>query len=200
MILDDAIEGALDILFLAPERQQNTLWQQRVAEMTVKGVVIDEAHCISQWGHDFRPWYKRLVNVTVNLGLRTPVLALTATAPGNVVADVHDQIAPLGDAVFGLRLASHRPNIALGAFEAEGWTGRLASLLEITTRHEGEPGLVYVLTKSAARGNSPPRWTTSSCHHRAGSVTDASTGTGGPMRASSRLLGDSSPTTSPSSS
>lgn len=149
-ILDRAVEGQLDILFLAPERQQNQLWQERIADLSIKGLVIDEAHCISQWGHDFRPWYRRLVNVTVNLGLRTPVLALTATAPGNVVDDIRAQIAPRGEEVRGVRLDSHRSNITLVAFVAKNFAARLAYALEFAQQHEQEAGLVYVLTTDEA--------------------------------------------------
>lgn len=149
-VLDRAVAGELDILFLAPERQQNPLWQNRIPQMIIKGLVIDEAHCISQWGHDFRPWYKRLVNVTVNLGLRTPVLAVTATAPGKVVADICQQIAPQGESVRGVRLGSYRPNIELSAFAAQGFAQRLAHAYQLARQHGGQPGLVYVLTKEEA--------------------------------------------------
>lgn len=149
-ILARAVAGKLDILFLAPERQQNPLWQDQIPRMVIKGLVIDEAHCISQWGHDFRPWYKRLVNVTVNLGLRTPVLAVTATAPGDVVADIRQQIAPHGEPVDGVRLGSHRPNIALSARAAEGFAERLAHALQLARKHSGHAGLVYVLTTEEA--------------------------------------------------
>ncbi len=149
-VLDKVIAGEVDILFLAPERQQNRLWQDRIAQMNIKGVVIDEAHCISQWGHDFRPSYQRLVNVTLNLGLRTPVVALTATAPGDVVDDICRQIAPSGEQVDGVRLSSHRANIELAAYRATGFGERLAYALEIAERHRGDAGLVYVLTTQEA--------------------------------------------------
>ena len=146
----EAVAGELELLFLAPERQQNPLWQDQIPRMTIKGLVIDEAHCISQWGHDFRPWYKRLVNVTINLGLRTPVLAVTATAPGDVVEDIRQQIAPHGENVEGVRLGSHRPNIELSALAAEGFAERLAHALQLARLHSGQPGLVYLLTTEEA--------------------------------------------------
>lgn len=149
-VIASVIAGDVDILFLAPERQQNQLWQDRISEMVIKGVVIDEAHCISQWGHDFRPSYRRLVNVTQILGLRTPVLALTATAPGDVVDDIREQIAPSKEQVHGVRLGSHRTNIELAAYQANGFGERLAYALEIAKRHGRAAGLVYVLTTQEA--------------------------------------------------
>ncbi|HFE46544.1 MAG TPA: ATP-dependent DNA helicase RecQ, partial [Nannocystis exedens] len=149
-VIASVIAGDVDILFLAPERQQNRLWQDRISEMVIKGVVIDEAHCISQWGHDFRPSYRRLVNVTLNLGLRTPVLALTATAPGDVVNDIREQIAPSNEHVHGVRLSSHRTNIELAAYQADGFGERLAYALDIAKRHRNAAGLVYVLTTQEA--------------------------------------------------
>lgn len=149
-ILDEAASGKLDVLFIAPERLGNTAWKDRVVNMTVKAVVIDEAHCISQWGHDFRPWYKRLVRIVVGLGLRTPVLAVTATAPGQVVTDVEEQIAPERQRVEAIRLPSVRPNIAHSIWRAADEEERLALVAHAATRHAGKPGIAYFVTKEQA--------------------------------------------------
>jgi ATP-dependent DNA helicase RecQ len=174
-VLDRSVAGDLDILFLAPERQQNPLWRNRISGMNIKGLVIDEAHCISQWGHDFRPWYKRLVNVTINLSLRTPVLAVTATAPRNVVADIRQQIAPYGETVEGVRLGSHRPNIELSALAAKGFAERLAHALQLAREHRGQPGLIYLLTTEEAEmaaGFLSERGITASYYHARMNVED----------------------------
>lgn len=91
--LFDAIQGKVKILFIAPERQGNQEWQAALQSMKISMIVVDEAHCISQWGHDFRPDYRRIRNI-VNSYLPTdmPVLAVTATATPRVQKDIEDQL------------------------------------------------------------------------------------------------------------
>lgn len=146
-VLERAAAGALDILFLSPERQGNALWLEHVGRMEIKGVVIDEAHCISQWGHDFRPWYRRLVETILAIGIRTPVLAVTATAPRKVVEDVIGQIGPDDEPVAVERLDSHRANLALICWTVEGFATRLAALLHVARASNGAPGIAYLLTQ-----------------------------------------------------
>lgn len=91
--LADAIHGKIKILFIAPERQGNQEWQMALQTMKISMIVVDEAHCISQWGHDFRPDYRRIRNI-VNAYLPTdmPVLAVTATATPRVQQDIEEQL------------------------------------------------------------------------------------------------------------
>jgi ATP-dependent DNA helicase RecQ len=145
-VLETAAAGKLDILFLSPERQGNALWLEYVGKMEIKGVVIDEAHCISQWGHDFRPWYRRLVETIMGIGIRTPVLAVTATAPPTVVDDVIGQIGPEDEPVVVERLGSHRSNIELTCWTVEGFAQRIAALLHLARSFGGSPGIAYLLT------------------------------------------------------
>ncbi|MCP5984526.1 DEAD/DEAH box helicase, partial [Klebsiella pneumoniae] len=77
-------------------------------------LVIDEAHCISDWGHDFRPDYRRIRNLVSALPVTIPVLATTATANSRVVQDVAEQIAPSADDVFILRGPLARKSLRLG--------------------------------------------------------------------------------------
>ncbi len=90
--LDRAAAGDLRLLYVAPERFRSDRFRARIAGIRVARVAVDEAHCISQWGHDFRPDYRRLGPAIDLLG-RPPVIALTATAPREVQEDV---IAQLG--------------------------------------------------------------------------------------------------------
>lgn len=87
-IINEAKQGKLKILYIAPERQENALWLEEVRKMKLSMVVIDEAHCISVWGHDFRPAYRRIVNLVNLLPRGMPVLATTATATKRVESDV----------------------------------------------------------------------------------------------------------------
>jgi ATP-dependent DNA helicase RecQ len=157
-VFDAATAGTLDMLFIAPERLGNTIWKDRIPHIAVKAIVIDEAHCISQWGHDFRPWYRRLVKVMTGLGLRTPVLAVTATAPGRVITDVVEQIAPPAPRPqpTTVRLPSVRPNISHVVWAAAGVEQRLAFLALASYQRRGQPGIAYFVTQAEAEQAS--RW------------------------------------------
>jgi ATP-dependent DNA helicase RecQ len=85
--LDRARRGELRLLYVAPERFRSERFRERIAAVRVTRVAVDEAHCISQWGHDFRPDYRRLGSAIASLG-RPPVLAFTATAAKDVQEDV----------------------------------------------------------------------------------------------------------------
>ena len=87
-----AVEGEIKVLYIAPERLSNRIWQQYVLQMRISMIVIDEAHCISIWGHDFRPDYRRIMRLLDALPEDTAVLALTATANKRVEADILQQM------------------------------------------------------------------------------------------------------------
>ena len=72
--LEQAVTGQLKLLFIAPERLRNSLWQSYVSQMRISMLVIDEAHCISTWGHDFRPDYRRIVRLLGAIPSNVPVL------------------------------------------------------------------------------------------------------------------------------
>lgn len=91
-IIEDAIKGNVKILYIAPERQENSEWIEATRAMKLAMVVIDEAHCISVWGHDFRPAFRRIINLVKLLPTGLPVLATTATATKKVEMDVASQI------------------------------------------------------------------------------------------------------------
>ena len=144
------IEGRLerneiDVLLISPERLANEGFVSRVLpaiERTIGLLVIDEAHCISDWGHDFRPDYQRIGRLMPALGVSVPVLATTATANDRVVADVADQ---LGEQVAVIRGALARDTLRLDAIPLADQAERLAWLAENLPRLPGS-GIVYCLT------------------------------------------------------
>jgi len=91
-IINEAKQGKIKILYIAPERQENNEWIEATREMNLSMVVVDEAHCISVWGHDFRPAFRRIINLVNLLPKGLPVLATTATATKKVEADIAQQM------------------------------------------------------------------------------------------------------------
>ena len=92
-VIEDAKNDKIKILFIAPERQENSEWLEEVIKMKISMVVIDEAHTISVWGHDFRPSFRRIINLVKILPDNFPVLATTATATPRVQKDIAKQIS-----------------------------------------------------------------------------------------------------------
>ncbi|KAA3650735.1 MAG: ATP-dependent DNA helicase RecQ, partial [Bacteroidetes bacterium] len=90
--LDNAAYGNYKFLYVSPERLETELFKARLAKMNVNLVAIDEAHCISQWGYDFRPSYLNIVQLREQLP-NVPFLALTATATIQVVEDIQEKLA-----------------------------------------------------------------------------------------------------------
>ncbi len=91
-IINEAVRGEIKILYIAPERQENNEWIEATRQMNLSMVVVDEAHCISVWGHDFRPAFRRIINLVKILPRGFPVLASTATATKRVEQDIVRQI------------------------------------------------------------------------------------------------------------
>ncbi len=91
-VLSDAIEGRLKILYIAPERQENMEWMEASRRILISMIVVDEAHTISVWGHDFRPAFQRIVDIVNLQPENMPVLAITATATRRVQKDIEKQI------------------------------------------------------------------------------------------------------------
>src|SRR3990170_1435404 len=117
--------GEVDVLLISPERLNNPDFRDNVLPGLASStglLVVDEAHCVSDWGHDFRPDYRRLRTFLAGLSARTPVLATTATANARVAADVADQ---LGDALV-LRGALDRDSLRLAVLDLGTPAHRLA--------------------------------------------------------------------------
>jgi ATP-dependent DNA helicase RecQ len=140
--------GEVDVLLISPERLNNPDFRENVLPGLASStglLVVDEAHCVSDWGHDFRPDYRRLRTFLAGLPSRTPVLATTATANARVTADVAEQ---LGDALV-LRGALDRDSLRLAVLDLPDPAHRLAWLADHLDRLPGS-GIVYTLTVAGA--------------------------------------------------
>lgn len=137
--LEAATRGELDLLFVTPERFRSRAFLAKIGELQITRMAVDEAHCISQWGHDFRPDYHRLGEYRALLG-NPPTTALTATATPKVARDI--QAALRMEEPFIWRSGIERPNLFLACtevFEAE----EKLPILADRVRRIGGSGIVY---------------------------------------------------------
>ena len=109
-ILENSIFGGVKILYISPERLSSRLFLTKLKHIKVSFITVDEAHCISQWGYDFRPSYLKISDIRKTIGKDIPVLALTATATPQVVKDIEDKLGFTEDNVF--RMSFERKNLA----------------------------------------------------------------------------------------
>ncbi|MDH6127747.1 DEAD/DEAH box helicase [Kitasatospora sp. GP82] len=159
--------GAVDVLLVSPERLNNPDFRDQVLPKLAAAtglLVVDEAHCISDWGHDFRPDYRRLRTLLADLSPGVPVLATTATANARVTADVAEQLgtgSPLGSGsgataapsaetrALVLRGPLDRESLSLGVLPLPDPAHRLAWLADHLSELPGS-GIIYTLTVAAA--------------------------------------------------
>jgi ATP-dependent DNA helicase RecQ len=138
--------GQLRLLYVAPERFARAGFLERLSELRVSRFVVDEAHCISSWGHDFRPEYRQLDRALAACG-RPPVAAFTATATPRVRADVARSLGMRDPLV--LVTGFNRPNLRLSALRCRGDSGKREALLAHLRPGSGR-ALVYSGTVAAA--------------------------------------------------
>ena len=149
-IQDQIRAGEVDVLLVSPERLNNPGFRDEVLPRlaaTCGLLVVDEAHCISDWGHDFRPDYRRIRTLLDDLPEGIPVLATTATANARVTDDVADQ---LGTDVLVLRGSLDRESLRLGVVRLKTAQQRLAWLADHLAEQPGS-GIVYCLTVAATQ-------------------------------------------------
>ncbi|MGW4366780.1 RecQ family ATP-dependent DNA helicase [Nocardia takedensis] len=142
--------GEIDVLLVSPERLNNPDFRDQVLPRLAADaglVVVDEAHCVSDWGHDFRPDYRRIRTLVADLGAEIPVLATTATANDRVVTDIASQIGAEGTLV--LRGTLDRESLHLSVVRFPDAVRRTAWLGEHLDALRGS-GIVYTLTVAAA--------------------------------------------------
>ncbi len=141
-ITRDLIEERLDLLYVSPERLMANGMMERLSHLRLALFAIDEAHCVSQWGHEFRPEYRALACLAERFP-GVPRVALTATADPRTRTDILNVLRMDAAEVF---VASfHRPNLQIGAQPKMGET---AQLLDVLSRHHGACGIVYCATRA----------------------------------------------------
>ena len=141
----------VDVLLVSPERLNNPGFRENQLPELVRRtglLVVDEAHCISDWGHDFRPDYRRLRDLIAGMPAGVPVLATTATANERVVKDVAEQLG--GEQVTTIRGPLARASLRLGVLTLPDSRTRLGWLLDHLAELPGS-GIIYTLTVSAAQ-------------------------------------------------
>ena len=142
--LDNAVYGDYKFLYVSPERLRTELFQTRLSRMNVNFIVVDEAHCISQWGYDFRPDYLVIADIRKIVGTAVPVVALTATATPQVAGDIMERLGFRSPNL--LRGDFARPNLSYVFRETDN---KMGQLLKVCRGVEGS-GIVYVSRRKSA--------------------------------------------------
>jgi ATP-dependent DNA helicase RecQ len=142
VLLDNCAYGNFKFLYISPERLQNDFVLERIKKLNINLIAIDEAHCVSQWGHDFRPAYLQ-INLLKKHFEKIPFLALTASATKRVKEDVIVQLKLNKPAVFEKSFA--RANIAYMVFEIEDKMFRIEQIL----KKNSESSIIYVRNRKA---------------------------------------------------
>jgi ATP-dependent DNA helicase RecQ len=142
-IIEEAKQDKIKILYIAPERQENSEWMEATQQMNLSMVVVDEAHCISVWGHDFRPAFKRIINLVKLLPKGLPVLATTATATKRVEQDITQQI---GDGLTVIRGNLMRDNFKLFVIKVDSDDEKMIWLGKSIEKLPGS-GILYTGTR-----------------------------------------------------
>jgi ATP-dependent DNA helicase RecQ len=141
-LLDNCRFGNYKFLYLSPERLQSDWIIERIKELPINLVAVDEAHCVSQWGHDFRPAYLKIASLKKHLP-KVPFLALTASATKRVQQDIVTQLGLHNPVLF--KKSFYRENIAYMVFETEDKLHRVQQML---TKNAG-PSIIYVRNRKS---------------------------------------------------
>ncbi len=146
IVLDNCVYGTVKFLYVSPERLATALFIERVKKMNVSLIAVDEAHCISQWGYDFRPSYLQIAGLR-DLLPEVPVLALTATATPEVAHDITEKLRFQSQNQALYQKSFSRNNLSYIVEKEEDKQGRL---IRICKRIEGQ-GIVYLRSRKRTR-------------------------------------------------
>lgn len=142
--LENCIFGDYKLLYISPERLDSEIFQKKLVKMPLSFITVDESHCISQWGYDFRPAYLKIADIRT-LVPHVPVLALTATATPQVIKDIQEKLCFKQENVF--QMSFERRNLAYLVRQTDN---KPAELLKILNRVSGS-AIVYVRNRRRAR-------------------------------------------------
>lgn len=142
--LDNAIFGGVKILYVSPERLASDMFQTKLRHIHVSFITVDEAHCISQWGYDFRPSYLQIASIR-EMKPGIPILALTATATPEVVDDIQERLHFKEKNVF--KMSFERKNLAYVVREAEDKQGEMIHILQSV----GSSAIVYARSRKRTK-------------------------------------------------
>ena len=142
--LDNAIFGGVKILYVSPERLASDMFQTKLRHIHVSFITVDEAHCISQWGYDFRPSYLQIASIR-EMKPGIPILALTATATPEVVDDIQERLHFKEKNVF--KMSFERKNLAYVVREAEDKQGEMIHILQSV----GGSAIVYARSRKRTK-------------------------------------------------
>ena len=145
ILYNKCIHGKIKLLYVSPERLGQQVFIEHYRQMKVSFIAVDEAHCISQWGYDFRPSYLEIGKIRV-YHPGTPILALTATATPLVAKDIQQQLL-FSSSSQCFQSSFHRPNLAYMVFRETDKMGRLVRI----ARNVGGCGIVYVRNRRRTR-------------------------------------------------
>ncbi|MCE2713361.1 MAG: ATP-dependent DNA helicase [Cryomorphaceae bacterium] len=145
LILDNARFGGLDFLYTSPERIQSKLFIERCKRMSVGLIVVDEAHCISEWGHDFRPSFLQIKELRVHHP-NVPIIALTATATQEVRNDIIKQLQLKNPKIH--EASFERKNLTYNCYKTDN---KINKITEYCKKHPEYSGIVYCQTRKSVK-------------------------------------------------
>jgi ATP-dependent DNA helicase RecQ len=140
-VKQDITNGNTKLLYVAPESLTKEENIKFLKEVNISFFAIDEAHCISEWGHDFRPEYRRLRSIIEQIG-EVPIIALTATATEKVQADIQKNLGMMDAQVF--KASFNRPNLY---YEIRPKVNVLKEIIKFVKQHTGKSGIIYCLSR-----------------------------------------------------
>ncbi len=142
-VMADITNGVTKLLYVAPESLTKDDYVEFLQSVKISFVAVDEAHCISEWGHDFRPEYRNLRAIIRRLDDNIPIIALTATATPKVQEDILKNLGMTGAKVF--KASFNRPNLY---YEVRPKTKNVdADIIRFVKRHSGKSGIIYCLSR-----------------------------------------------------
>ena len=143
-VKDDIVSGVTKLLYVAPESLTKDEYVDFLREQTISFLAVDEAHCISEWGHDFRPEYRNLRSIIKRIGEDIPIIGLTATATPKVQEDILKNLAMNDAKTF--KASFNRPNLF---YEVRPKTKNVdADIIRFAKQHAGKSGITYCLSRN----------------------------------------------------